>query len=591
MGSVPGRHRSRRKSRGVGVVVATMALILVAVGAWFGYRQLGGPSCSGETRIAVSATMEIAPAIRQAADAWVSGGASADGTCVKVNVTAQDPVDVAAVVASKHSVNLAGVGQASGTAVMPDVWVPDSSTWLLRLRGAASGFTPTNGASIARSPVVVAMPEPVATSIGWPKAKLTWKDLIGQLANGTSIRPGVVEPTRDAAGLSGLLALSAAAQAAGPNAAQTGTAVLRLLAAGKSALRPDLLAKFPRSADPASVASSLSAAPLSEEDVMEYNADQPPINLAALYLDPAPISLDYPYSIMPGTDPMKAKAADGLFRVLTTPDFKNKLGAQHLRAADGTWGTGFQPPTGAPSPAGTPQVTASPAGGAAAAGSIDASVVEKTLATWTTVTLPGRMLAVIDVSGTMGGAVPSAGGKTRMQLTKAAATQGMSLFSDDWALGLWIFSTNMGGGKDWKELVPIGPVGTHRDQLTAALATVEPKRGGDTGLYDTVLAGYEAVQDGWQAGRVNSMVILTDGIGNDDPEGGIALQPLIDQLKKIKDGKRPVQVIVIGLGDEVNRGPLDQITKTTGGGVFVAQDPAKIGEIFLKAISLRPTAG
>jgi Ca-activated chloride channel family protein len=139
--------------------------------------------------------------------------------------------------------------------------------------------------------------------------------------------------------------------------------------------------------------------------------------------------------------------------------------------------------------------------------------------------------------------------------------------------------------------VPINPVGAQRDRLMAQLSTIEPKPGGDTGLYDTILAGYKNVQDGWQAGRVNSMVILTDGIGNDDPDGGIQLQPLLDQLKKIKDDKRPVQVIIIGLGDEVNRGPLDQITKTTGGGVFVAEDPAKIGEIFLKAISLRPTAG
>ena len=63
-----------------------MALILVAAGAWFGYKRLGGPSCSGETRLTVSATGEIAPAIHQAADAWVAGGASADGTCVKVDV-------------------------------------------------------------------------------------------------------------------------------------------------------------------------------------------------------------------------------------------------------------------------------------------------------------------------------------------------------------------------------------------------------------------------------------------------------------------------------------------------------------------------
>ena len=112
---------------------------------------------------------------------------------------------------------------------------------------------------------------------------------------------------------------------------------------------------------------------------------------------------------MPGTDPVKVKAAEGLFRVLTTNDFKNRLGAQHLRAADGTWGAGFEAPTGAPSPAGSPQVTASPNAGGTAAGGFDPAAVEAVLATWTAVTLPARMLAVIDVSGTMRGAVPVRG--------------------------------------------------------------------------------------------------------------------------------------------------------------------------------------
>jgi hypothetical protein len=292
---------------------------------------------------------------------------------------------------------------------------------------------------------------------------------------------------------------------------------------------------------------------------------------------------------MPGTDPMKVKAAEGLFRVLTTNEFKNRLGGQHLRAADGTWGSGFEAPTGAPSPAGTPQVTASPNGGGSAAGGFDPVAVEGVLSTWIAVTLPARMLAVIDVSGTMRGAVPSAGGASRMDITKAAAAQGLSLFGDDWAVGLWIFSTNMGGGLDYKELVPIGPLSATRNQLVGALQTVQVKRRGDTGLYDTLLAGYKNVQDGWQAGRINSMVVLTDGIGNDDPEGGISLPGLLDQLGRIKDDKRPVQVIIIGLGDAINRGPLDQVVRTTGGGVFVAEDPAKIGEIFLRAISLRPS--
>ena len=579
----------RKRSGAAGAVAAALALIVVVGGSYYGYRRLSEPTCSGEARLTVSAAPEIAPAIKAAADAWVDGGAEADGICVAVDVTESDPVDVAAVVAGRHGVSLAGVGQPGGTLSSPDVWVPDSSTWLLRLRGAASGFAPTNVTSIARSPVVVAMPEPVAAAVGWPRKKLTWNDLLDQLNTGTALRPGVVEPTRDAAGLAGLLALSAAAQASGASAREASTAVLRALASGKSALRQDLLARFPRSADPATVASSLSAAPLSEEDVVEYNSKKPPIPLAALYIEPAPISLDYPYAVMPGTDPMKVKAAEGLFRVLTTNEFKNRLGGQHLRAADGTWGSGFEAPTGAPSPAGTPQVTASPNGGGSAAGGFDPVQVEGLLSTWTAVTLPARMLAVIDVSGTMRGAVPSAGGASRMDITKAAAAQGLSLFGDDWAVGLWIFSTNMGGGLDYKELVPIGPLSATRNQLVGALQTVQVKRRGDTGLYDTLLAGYKNVQDGWQAGRINSMVVLTDGIGNDDPEGGISLPGLLDQLGRIKDDKRPVQVIIIGLGDAINRGPLDQVVRTTGGGVFVAEDPAKIGEIFLRAISLRPS--
>ncbi|GIF68920.1 hypothetical protein Ais01nite_69550 [Asanoa ishikariensis] len=536
----------------------------------------------------VAAASEIAPAIEKAAKAWVDGGAQADGVCVAVNVVQQEPVDVAAVVAGKHGVALAGVGLANGTATMPDVWVPDSSTWLLRLTSAAQGFSPSNGQSIARSPVVVAMPEPVAQQIGWPQKKISWLDLLGQLTTGTSIKPGIVEPTRDAAGLSGLLALGAQAGTLGAQAQSAQTAVLRALASGKSALREDLLAKFPRSTDPASIAQALSVAPLSEEDVVQYNSTKPPIPLAALYLEPAPTSLDYPYAVMPGTDPMKAKAAEGLFRVLTAKDFKNDLGAQHLRAADGTWGDGFEAPAGAPSPAGTPQVTKSADSGGTAAGSADPAVVNTTLATWTAVTLPARMLAVIDISGTMGGKVPSAGNATRMKLTQQAATRGLGLFSDDWAVGLWVFSSNLGGGKDYKELVPIQPVSSGRSALLGQLGAIQPKKGGDTGLYDTILAAYKNVQKGWQSGRVNSIVMLTDGIGNDDPDGGISQAGLLRELNSIKDKSKPVQLIIIGLGDEVNRGPLDQITKVTGGGVFVAKDPAKIGEIFLQAISRRP---
>ncbi len=518
----------------------------------------------------------------------MTNGAAVDGVCVEVEVESVDPVDVAALVAGKHGVSLNGVGQASGTAVLPDVWLPDSTSWLLRLRQQASGFAPGNGASVARSPVVLAMPEPVATSIGWPEKKLTWTDLLQQITTGTKLRTGIVEPSRDAAGLSGLLSVGAAAGAAGTNAQQATTSALRALATGRSAVRQDLVARFPRSADPVSIAAGLGAAALSEEDVIEYNAKKPPIPLAALYLEPAPMPLDYPFAVMPGTAPVKVSAAAGLFALLNTASFRDRLAARGLRAADGSFGEGFDAPRGAPRPADTPAgdaASAAPNSAGTAAGGLDPVVVERALSSWSVATQSGRMLAVIDVSGSMLATVPTARNATRAQVTLEAARRGLALFDDSWALGLWIFSTELVGKQDYRQLVPIGPLSSQRGRLESAIAGIVPKVNGATGLYDTVLAAYLTVQEGWEASRVNSVVILTDGKNEDND--GITQAKLLSELKRRADPERPVQVIIIGIGGDVSRAELESITKATGGGVFVTEDPAKIGDIFLQAIALR----
>ncbi|GLY24906.1 VWA domain-containing protein [Micromonospora sp. NBRC 101691] len=570
--------------RGAGAVASATALVVVVAGSWFGYRQLARPGCSGQVELTVAAAPEIAPVVQAAAAQWADGGAAAGGTCVTVQVSAQEPVEVAAAVAGKHGVTLSGVGQASGTAITPDVWVPDSSTWLLRIRNSgATAFAPGNGGSIARSPVVVAMPEPVATRLGWPQQKLTWTDLVRQMNTDSKLRTGIVEPTRDAAGLAGLLALTAAAGAGGEDSQQAKTAALRALATGRSALRQDLLARFPRSTDPAALAAGLGAAALSEEDVIAYNRTQPPVPLAALYLDPSPLPLDYPYAVLPGIEPAKASAAEVLFGALTAPAFRDRLAGAALRGPDGVGGAGFDAPAGAPAGDVVPQGS-----GGTAAGGPDPSAVDAAVSGWSIATQSGRMLCVIDVSGSMKQPVPTAGNATREQVTVAAALRGMELVDDSWAVGLWTFSTEMVGRRDYRELVPIGPLSNQRSQLKTALEAIRPTPDGDTGLYDTVLAAYRTVQDDWEPGRVNSLVLFTDG-KNEDADG-ISQRELLAELARIADPDRPVQVVIIGIGGDVSRAELEAITKVTGGGVFVTEDPNKIGEIFLRAVALRPNA-
>ncbi|WNM36985.1 substrate-binding domain-containing protein [Micromonospora halotolerans] len=581
----------RSNLRGAGAVAAATALVVVVAGSWFGYQQLAGPNCSGRIELSVAAAPEIAPAVRGAADQWVADGAAVGETCIAVNVSSAEPVDVAAAVASKHGATLAGVGQASGTVVTPDVWVPDSSTWLLRLKsGGATAFAPANGASIARSPVVVALPEPVASRVGWPDKELRWTDLLGQVTSGKPLRAGIVEPTQDAAGLSGLLSLTAAASATGaagsPKAQEAMVGALRALATNRSSLREDLLARFPRSSDPTAIANALGAAALSEEDVIAYNNTKPPIPLAALYLKPDPIALDYPFAVLPGIEPTKASAARVLFEVLRTPGFKNRLAGQALRAPDGNWGDGFKAPQGAPSPA-NGGATAIPAAGQGGAADLDPVAIQKATTTWSVATQSGRMLCVIDVSGSMKKPVATAGGASREQVTVAAASQGLGLFDDSWSIGLWTFSTNLNGSQDYRELIGIKPLSSNRGPIQQRLAAIRPSSG-NTGLYDTMLAAYKKVQQDWEPGKVNSIVLFTDGKNEDDH--GISQKALLSQLKQLRDEEQPVQVIIIGIGTEVSLAELTSITKETGGGAFVTTDPSKIGEIFLQAIALRPPA-
>jgi Ca-activated chloride channel family protein len=565
-----------------------MAIVVVIAGSYYGYQQLSDNKCSGSVRLTIAAAPEIAPAIDQTAQRWVKNGANVSGTCVAVTVSQVNPATMASAIASEHKVQLTGLGTAPASVQIPDVWVADSSTWLLRLRSEAPGFTPSDDKPLAQSPVVVAMPEPVAQTVGWPDKKLGWKDLLNLLTTNTSLRTGIVNPIRDASGLSGLLALGQAA-GAGTQAQALKVGAIKALAQGSSETRDDLLQKYPDSADPNNIATSLSAAPLSEEDVVSYNAEKPAVPLVALYMEPNPLALDYPYAVLPEDDLQKQSAAEGLRAQLQTASFKDELASAGLRAPDGSVGAGFAKPLGAPSA--SPAVAA-PSGntsGSAASG-LDASALSQAIGSWAAITLPGRVLAVFDVSGSMKTPVPTAHNLSRADVTQQAAAGGLALFDDQWAVGVWLFSTDMDGTKPYKEIVPISPLSSKRSALQQSISQIRPKKNGNTGLYDTVLAAYKNVQSTWQAGKVNSVILFTDG-KNDNP-GGITRASLIDQLHKLSDPKRPVRVVIIGIGNDVDRGELEAVTNATqAGGVFVAEDPAKISEIFLEAIANRSGAG
>ena len=292
--------------------------------------------------------------------------------------------------------------------------------------------------------------------------------------------------------------------------------------------------------------------------------------LAALYVQPEVPALDYPFAVMPQVPAGRAALAEQLREALSGQQYEADLAVAGLRAADGS--AGFEVLPG--SPAIIQQTTH------------DAAVLSRTLNTWISVIRPGRVLAVVDVSGSMGQRLPGQS-VTRMEVLLQVASLGMTLFDDDWQVGLWTFSTDLAPDhQDYLEMIPIRPMSENRAALQAAISTIKPIPGGDTGLYDSLLAAYKSVQSGWDPYYVNSVILITDGRNDDD--NTVTLDQLVSSLQALMDPRYPVQVIIIGLFDDVSQAELERITNTTGGGTFIARSASEIGAIFLQALSVRP---
>ena len=80
--------------------------------------------------------------LQDVASALERGGAEAHGRCIRYDVRAAAPNDVARALDARASES-------------PDLWVPDSSAWLERI-GGFEGEPGVVAPSLARSPVVVA---------------------------------------------------------------------------------------------------------------------------------------------------------------------------------------------------------------------------------------------------------------------------------------------------------------------------------------------------------------------------------------------------------------------------------------------------
>ncbi|USX54628.1 substrate-binding and VWA domain-containing protein [Lentzea sp. HUAS12] len=409
----------------------------------------------------------------------------------------------------------------------PSVWVPESTTWLRQARDSGAWRVPESGTSVAMSPVVLAVKDPA-------KGK-NWRELIGP---GTKAVAGIADPAKDPASLSALLALRGFASGEKDPAAAT-VAAIRPVSGDYAERAEDLFAR------------PLDVFPTSEQALERHNSTPGAARLTAVAAENPVPPLDFPYVVLPDAgEAQRAGAEKFLARLRSGQD----LGRFGLRAPDDK------------------------------AAGLDQNFVDETLRLWSGLTLTARVLGVLDVSGSMNQVVPRTG-TTRMALAVAAAERGLGMFKPGTQIGLWKFSTRLDGDRDYREIIPFASVKEHlaSGQAVAAVRATRATANGATGLYDTTLAAYGEARKNWELGRINIVAIMTDG-RNEDPDS-ISQRELLDELAKLQDKRRPLPVIAIGMGPDVDVDELKRIADATGGRSFTTVDPAGISDIFAQALS------
>ena len=590
------------------IVAAIVGIVLI-----FGARQLfaggdGGGSADGPggdpggcTQVQVAASSEKAALLGELAAEYNKAGREVDGNCVTVSVASKASGGAAQALSEGWDENVDGP--------LPTVWTPASSSWgVLVQQNLASqdkpDVIPAGRESIAQTPLVIAMPRPMAEALGWPDKQIGWKDLaaLAKSPKGWAekdhpewgrFKLGKTNPYYSTSGLNATIAsyyaatgLSSDLTAKDLRDPKTRQFVKNLESSvvhyGDTTLT--FLSNMANEAARGQGLTYVSAVTVEEKSVLDYNrgnptgnpatlGQQPPpaVPLAAVYPSDGTLMSDNPWLVLNApwvSAPQKAAAADFLTWV-REPDQQRRFTEAGFRTFEGVPGDVIRPEDGL-LPAGA-KVVLSPPSPAVLAGLQNS---------WDSLRKRAHVLMVMDVSGSMGEPVPSAG-SNKLRLAQDAAIGALDGFAPDDEVGLWVFSTALGdNGEPFREMVPIGPakqtVPVMKKDISQLLAD------GGTGLYATLREAQRESLKSLAPDRINAIVLLSDGRNEYPPDTD--LDGLLDELSA-ESVDTSVRVFTIGYGEAADTEALQRIAEASRGQHYEATDPASIDKVLTSVLS------
>jgi len=509
----------------------------------------------------------------------------------------------------------------SGEGERPVIWSPAASSWgqILNQRLADNGQPAMVGKAVSfqLTPLVIAMPQPMATALGYPGKAIGWADIAKLSTSPTGwaayghpewgkFKLGKTNPNFSTSGLNALIGQTYAGvgktrgltqedldnPATSAFAAKVESSVVHY-----GDITMTFLNNWFRTDRQGTSLLYASAVAVEEKSVIDYNKGNPDgvldpgevvrkprVPLVAIYPKEGTLYSDSPmYTLKADWVDQKEQAGAKAFI-----DFVQKPEAQREVLSHG-----FRP--GNPKVAvGAPITKANgvdPDQPSTLLQVPQPAVMVSLLKQWRKQRKSARVMLVLDVSGSMKEAADpnDPGGPTKLDLAKKAAIESLDEFNATDEVGLRIFTTNLGsdGNQNYQDILPIQPMSTNREALAAKIQDQYPLNA--TPLYDVTASTYDDMIKGYDSRKINAIVLLTDGQNDDGNPDDDSTQ--MNQLTtKLRDGtegesSKPIRIFPIAYGSEADLDALQSIAEATNAAAYDASNPQTITKVFTAVVS------
>lgn len=437
------------------------------------------------------------------------------------------------------------------------VWFP--SNRYLSLHPEAAGKTKTE-TKIMTSPVVLGLASSKASSLGWgPGSKVTWSD-IAKAAGEQKFTYGMTNPAASNSGFSALVGVAAALSGTGAALEQAdidkvGPGLQKFfsaqkLTAGSSGWLADEFAARASSAKPG----------VKVDGVINYEsvlltlnaAKKVPEPLTLIYPTDGVVTADYPLTLLSTASDEVADGYRKLADYLRTPDVQREIMSQtHRRPA-------------------IPQVKPTAEFGAATLVELPfpakVDVVNGLIDTYfDKLRRPARTVYVLDVSGSMDGERIEALRNALVTLTGASDTIAGRFQRFHSREEITLLPFDSGPHTPQVFVVPEKKPEQVLGQIKSAAEALEP--GGDTAVFDSVLAAFDELGKAPAGDFATSVVVMTDGESNhgaDSSEFWTRHAQLSPALRNV-----PIFTVLFGEG---NTDEMKELAARTGGRAFDARE-------------------